>query len=68
MASGGMGDCLTGIIGGLVAQGINLYDGGKLGVYLHGLIGDKLGSCRYCVNARDIIQELPKVMDNILKS
>ena len=68
MASGGMGDCLTGIIGGLVAQGINLYDGGKLGVYLHGLIGDKLGSCRYCVNARDIIQELPKIMDNILKS
>lgn len=68
MASGGMGDCLTGIIGGLVAQGINLYNSAKLGVYIHGLIGDELGKERYCVNARDIISELPKALDNLLKN
>ncbi|MBE6049217.1 MAG: NAD(P)H-hydrate dehydratase [Clostridium sp.] len=68
IASGGMGDCLTGIVGGLVAQGINLYDSAKLGVYIHGLIGDELGKDRYCVNARDIIEELPKALENILKN
>lgn len=68
MASGGMGDCLTGIIGGFVAQGINIYNSAKLGVYIHGLIGDELGKDRYCVNARDIINELPKALNNILKN
>ena len=35
MASGGMGDVLTGIIAGLVAQGLGLYDAARLGVQLH---------------------------------
>jgi NAD(P)H-hydrate epimerase len=40
MASGGMGDALTGIVGGLLAQGLSALDAAKLGVYLHGLAGD----------------------------
>jgi NAD(P)H-hydrate epimerase len=35
MASGGMGDVLTGIIAGLIAQGLELSDAARLGVCLH---------------------------------
>lgn len=41
MASGGMGDVLTGIIAGLMAQGYSSADSSILGVYLHGLSADQ---------------------------
>jgi NAD(P)H-hydrate epimerase len=40
LASGGTGDVLAGVIGGLLAQGLAPYDAARLGVYLHGLAGD----------------------------
>ena len=40
MASGGMGDILSGIIGGLLAQGLSLFDAAKLGVLVHATAGD----------------------------
>ncbi len=40
MASGGSGDVLTGILGALLAQGLEALDAARLGVYLHGLAGD----------------------------
>ncbi|HEY8036554.1 MAG TPA: NAD(P)H-hydrate dehydratase [Methylobacter sp.] len=40
MASGGMGDVLTGVIAGLVAQGLSLQDAAQQGVYNHGLAAD----------------------------
>jgi len=40
MATAGMGDILSGIIGGLIAQGIPLGDAAKLGVCLHAAAGD----------------------------
>jgi NAD(P)H-hydrate epimerase len=40
MASGGMGDVLTGVIAGLLAQGMSLKDAAQQGVYLHGLAAD----------------------------
>ena len=40
MATAGAGDVLTGMITGLVAQNMNLYDAAVLGVYIHGLAGD----------------------------
>ena len=40
MASGGMGDVLTGVIAGLLAQGIGLQDAACLGVCLHAAAGD----------------------------
>lgn len=66
MASGGMGDCLTGIITSLIAQGVGLFDGAVLGCYIHGLTGDKLSEGRYCINARDIIMEVPKIIEELL--
>ena len=40
MASGGMGDVLTGVISGLLAQGLNLYDAARFGVQLHAQSAD----------------------------
>lgn len=41
MASGGMGDLLTGVIAGLVAQGLSPIEATNLGVCLHAKAGDK---------------------------
>jgi NAD(P)H-hydrate epimerase len=40
MASGGMGDVLTGVIAALVAQGFSLFAAARAGVHLHGQAGD----------------------------
>lgn len=40
MASAGMGDLLTGVITGLLAQGLSYLDAAKLGVMLHATAGD----------------------------
>ncbi|MBQ9885967.1 MAG: NAD(P)H-hydrate dehydratase [Lachnospiraceae bacterium] len=63
MATGGSGDVLTGIIAGLAAQKLELYRAATLGVYIHGLAGDKakeqLGS--YSLMAGDIIENISRV-------
>jgi len=40
MATGGMGDVLTGIIGSFLAQGLAVLDAAAAGVFIHGLAGD----------------------------
>lgn len=40
MATGGMGDVLSGIIAALLAQGLSLYDASRLGVQLHAQCAD----------------------------
>ena len=40
MASGGMGDLLTGIIAALLAQGFSATDAAQLGVWLHASAAD----------------------------
>ncbi len=40
MASGGMGDVLTGVIAGLLAQGLEAGNAARLGVYLHARAAD----------------------------
>jgi len=40
MATGGMGDLLTGVIAALRAQGLSAFDAATAGVLLHGIAGD----------------------------
>ncbi len=40
MSTGGTGDVLTGLIVGLLAQGMPPFEAARLGVHLHGLAGD----------------------------
>ena len=44
MASGGMGDVLAGISAALLGQGLRPEDAMKLGVYLHGFVGDRVAA------------------------
>lgn len=64
MATAGSGDVLTGIISALVAQKMPYFNASCLGVYLHGLAGDKakdsIGS--YALMASNIIEYLPEVL------
>jgi hydroxyethylthiazole kinase-like uncharacterized protein yjeF len=61
MASGGTGDVLTGLLGGLLAQRLDPLDAARLAVYLHGLAGD-LALARLrgpSLAAEDLITSLP---------
>lgn len=64
MATAGSGDVLTGIIAGLIAQGLSLRQAGQLGVYLHGLAGDLAAKdkTQFCLVASDIIDYLPEAI------
>jgi hydroxyethylthiazole kinase-like uncharacterized protein yjeF len=66
MASGGMGDALTGIINAFLSQGVELEQAALAGAYIHGKIADRLGTQVYIVNARDIINELPREINSII--
>ncbi len=63
MATGGMGDVLSGIIGGLLAQGYGPWHAACLGVYLHGAAADLLaGQAEQGYLASDIAAILPCTM------
>jgi len=61
MATGGTGDCLTGILSALVAQGLSTWEAARLGAHVHGLAGDlaaaQLG--QVALIASDLIDYLP---------
>ncbi len=63
MATGGTGDCLTGIIAALVAQGLCPWEAAQLGVHVHGMAGDlaaeRLGEISLI--ASDLVDFLPEV-------
>lgn len=70
MATGGSGDVLTGIIAGILAQGIDSETALKAGVYIHGLAGDiavgKTGEISMI--ASDIIDSLSEAFVRISKN
>ena len=64
MAKAGSGDVLAGIIGGLLSQGMEVYEAGVFGAYLHGLAGDAARKQKgaYSVMARDLAENLAVVL------
>jgi NAD(P)H-hydrate epimerase len=64
MASGGMGDVLAGMLAALLGQGLSPEDAMKLGVYLHGFVGDRVETEKGQIGliASDIIEGLPSGM------
>ena len=67
LSSGGTGDVLTGVIAGLMAQGLSPEDATCCGVYLHGAAGemvrDELGDTGTL--AGDLLPALPRAIRNI---
>jgi NAD(P)H-hydrate epimerase len=64
MASGGMGDVLTGMIAGFMAQGCDPLFCAQFAAFVHGRIGDMLASQQgnRGIIATDIINEIPAVL------
>jgi NAD(P)H-hydrate epimerase len=62
MATAGSGDTLTGILLGLLAQGMTSIDAAIFGVYLHGLAGDLAAKekSEFSLVAGDIIDFMGK--------
>jgi NAD(P)H-hydrate epimerase len=64
MATGGMGDVLTGMIAGLAAQGFSLENAALAGVFIHGLCGDLLADTfgGFGFLAKDMIRTIPEII------
>ena len=67
MASGGMGDVLTGIAAGFAAQGFSLEEAALAGAYLHGTCGDVLARRKagFGYLASDMVSAIPEVVHQI---
>lgn len=67
MAKGGSGDVLTGVITGLLSQGMNTFEASWLGVFLHGLAGDSAKEEKgvYSVLARDLAEHISQVLKEL---
>ncbi len=68
MATAGCGDVLTGIIAGLIGQGIKPFPAAKLAVYIHGLSGDLAAEEKGQIGliATDVLNKLPLAFRPIL--
>ena len=67
LAAGGTGDVLTGVIGGLLAQGLTHYDAARLGGFLHGTAAEQVRSERgdAGVVASDLLDRIPAIMASL---
>jgi hydroxyethylthiazole kinase-like uncharacterized protein yjeF len=61
MATAGMGDVLTGIVGACLARGLAPQEAARLAVYVHGMAGDRAARIggQDGLIASDVIDELP---------
>lgn len=63
MATGGMGDVLSGVIAALLATGLSAWDAARLGVYLHGLAGDL--ASKPGLLAHEVAERLPAAFEQL---
>lgn len=71
MATAGSGDVLTGIIAGLIAQGLKTRSAVIAGVYLHGLAGDIYAQekgTETSLVAGDLLDNLPESLKRVLST
>ena len=67
MATGGMGDVLSGVIGGLLSQGLSVWEAACLGVYAHGLAADRIAAkVQAGFLASEVADEMPLVLQDLL--
>ncbi len=66
MASGGMGDALTGMITSMLAQGYEVDKAVQLAVFCHGYAGEGLAQKMYVVPATNVINQVPYVLRDLL--
>lgn len=68
MASGGTGDVLTGMIGGLVCQGLDILTSLQISVYLHGWAGDEVAReiGEKSLVATDILRKIPTLLQGMI--
>jgi NAD(P)H-hydrate epimerase len=61
LACGGTGDVLSGLMGGMLAQGFGAWDAAQIAVHLHGIAGDlaALAKTEVAMTAGDVIEALP---------
>jgi hydroxyethylthiazole kinase-like uncharacterized protein yjeF len=69
LATAGSGDVLTGIIAGLMAQGVAPIEAAYSGVYIHGLLGDMLLEEKgyFGFLAGELAEKIPQAVAGILK-
>ena len=67
MASGGTGDVLSGLLGGLLGQGMPPLEAAAAAAYLHGLAGDvaAAGGSERALIAGDVLDALPEVFAKV---
>ena len=70
LAAGGTGDVLTGLIGGLLAQGLTPYDAARLGGFLHGTAAEQVRIERgnAGVVASDLLDRIPAIMAGLRRT
>lgn len=68
MAKGGSGDVLTGVIGGLLAQGKDVYEAAITGVYIAGMAGETAAEQEgeYSMTPMDTVRYIGKVIDDMV--
>jgi len=62
MATGGTGDVLTGLVAGLLCQGLEPFGAAQLAVYVHGLAGDMAAQAKgqLSMTAEDVMACVPQ--------
>lgn len=70
MATAGMGDALTGLIGSLLAQGYNSKEAATYGMYLHGFAADEQMKNEGITGllATDVVNRLPEAINKHLRT
>lgn len=70
MAAGGMGDVLTGLIAGLIAQGTTVRTACRTGVYLHGAAADRLAKDKgpFGFLASEVMHAIPEEIRRLMIS